>query len=95
MKVLIVIASLLLLSLKPGPEKKFKVEHTINDWQVVYSYLNRVESFLDSTNLPHQDLKRVSGYLEVVKGDILSKLQPQLQEQAKLDSAEKAKNKKP
>lgn len=82
-KILFVIFLVCAFSFRTNEEKKLKVELTYQAWQKHFNKLSIIRQYIDNSNLPHGDVKFMTGAIDSLMMDLVGQLNPQLTDTTK------------
>lgn len=76
-KILFLTMTLTIFAFTTG-EKTLKVEMTQAQWTHHFTKLQGIKSYIDKTNLPHQDVQFIEGTIDSLLMDLSKQLVPQI-----------------
>lgn len=74
----VAIVLLLIGAMSFAPEKSYKVELSLNEWQKGVSYLEYTKNFLKQSNLPANQVIPLTDSLSYLENEIITQLKVQL-----------------
>lgn len=76
--ILITVLTMMSFTLQTNNDKLLKVELSQSRWTTHFQRLNDVKNYINSTNLPHQDVKNIVNSIDSLLIDLSAQLIPQI-----------------